>query len=44
MSDFNDILKFEVEIYYRDQRAPSVGFIQFALGSFNADCPHKHII
>ena len=23
---------------------PSVGFIQFALGSFYADCPHKRII
>ena len=34
-----------MEIYFRpDERAPSVGFIQFALGSFYADCPHKRII
>ena len=23
---------------------PSVGFIEFALGSFYVDCPHKRII
>ena len=23
---------------------PSIGFIQFALGSFYADCPHKRTI
>ena len=30
-----------------DGRTPfvaAVGFIQFALGSFYADCPHKRII
>ena len=28
----------------RSSWRPSVGFIQFALGSFYADCPHKCII